>query len=578
MSQPSPRVSIVVRTDGRRPAYLAEAIASVGTQTYAGIELIVVEDGCAGVTRSALGSMAYPREIRVIPIPKSGRSVAGNVGLASSRGDLVGFLDDDDWLMPRHVEVLSHAHADGEFGATYAWAWESATFDLESGRLPIRERRRTLVKPGPLTPSTLLVRNRAPIQAVLFRRRLYEQHGGFDEDLEYLEDWDLWLRYVATSRFMEVPEATSVYRIPAERKELQRRATAHALAFANVRRRILKRAEASPHRSTENQAPAVSVVIVNYNAGHHLTRCLAALQGQTTGNFEVFVIDNASTDGSFSRAVEVVRDVRMRYFGLPANLGFAMANNMAAVIARAPWLATLNPDAFPEPDWLASLLAATQRHPNIPMFGSTQLSDEDPARIDGAGDRYLFCGFPWRGGYGQSAQCIPPEGQTFGPCAAAALYKLDEFRALGGFDERYFCYVEDVDLAYRWRLSGGSTVQVPTAVVRHVGGASSQESGSGFARYYGTRNLVWTFMKNTPPSLLAIALPVHLFALLALVAKSFLRGDARVVLKALAHALRGLPPILEERKEIQKNRRASLRALMVAMTWSIGSYLRRAPN
>ncbi|MHB1218449.1 MAG: glycosyltransferase family 2 protein [Alphaproteobacteria bacterium] len=578
MPQPSPRVSIIIRTDGRRPAYLAEAIATVGAQTYADIELILVEDGCAGVTRSALGSTAYPREIRTIPIQKSGRSIAGNTGLAAAHGELIGFLDDDDLLLPRHVEALVRAHQGADFGAAYAWAWEAPTYELGKGQAPVQEKRRVLIKPGPLTPSSLLARNRIPIQAVLFRRRLYEQCGGFDESLDHLEDWDLWLRYVAAARFEEVREATSIYRVPAEKEALQDRAKAHRPALDKARRRLLARAELSPRRSAGTQTPAVSVVIVNYNAGHHLTRCLTALQRQTIENFEAFVIDNASTDESFDRALQVVRDDRMRYFKLPVNTGFAMANNLGATLARAPWLATLNPDAFAESTWLAALLDGAQRHPNAGMFGSTQIDDQDPTRLDGAGDRYLFCGVPWRGGSGQPIQRIPAESETFGPCAAAALYKMEGFRALGGFDERYFCYVEDVDLAYRWRLAGGWTIQIPMAVVRHVGGASSQGNQSPIARYYGTRNLVWTFLKNTPSSLLWFALPAHLGALLVLVAKSLVKGGSRTILRALIDALRGMPSILETRKDVQTKRTAPLRALSAALTWNIGSYLRRDPN
>ncbi|MFN3398776.1 MAG: glycosyltransferase family 2 protein [Ferrovibrio sp.] len=95
---------------------------------------------------------------------------------------------------------------------------------------------------------------------------------------------------------------------------------------------------------------------------------------------------------------------------------------------------------------------------------------------------------------------LPPEGEAFGPCAAAALFRADAFRAAGGFDESLFCYMEDVDLAFRLRFAGERAMQIPAARVRHVGGGSV--GGSEFAVYHGARNSVWCFVKNIPAALL----------------------------------------------------------------------------
>ena len=96
--------------------------------------------------------------------------------------------------------------------------------------------------------------------------------------------------------------------------------------------------------------------------------------------------------------------------------------------------------------------------------------------------------------------------EVFAACAAAALYRRDAFEALGGFEERFFCYYEDVDLGFRLRLAGGRCVLEPRAIVRHVGSASSGQV-SGFAEYHGTRNRLWTFLRDMPTALMPIALP-----------------------------------------------------------------------
>ena len=99
-------------------------------------------------------------------------------------------------------------------------------------------------------------------------------------------------------------------------------------------------------------------------------------------------------------------------------------------------------------------MAATRRHPDVVMFGSTQIDVLDQRRLDGVGDHYLVTGLPWRGGHGWSVNELPAEGEVFAPCAAACLIRADAFREANGFDERFFCYVEDIDLAFRLRLGG----------------------------------------------------------------------------------------------------------------------------
>ena len=123
-------------------------------------------------------------------------------------------------------------------------------------------------------------------------------------------------------------------------------------------------------------APLVSVIVVNWNGQAHLGRCLAALAAQTFHDFEVIVVDNGSSDGS----AEIVgaRWPHYRLLRQDRNLGFAAANNIGARAARGAWLALLNNDAFPEPDWLEKLARATEEHPQYSGFASCQLSDADP--------------------------------------------------------------------------------------------------------------------------------------------------------------------------------------------------------
>ncbi|MBV8167017.1 MAG: glycosyltransferase family 2 protein, partial [Alphaproteobacteria bacterium] len=271
-------------------------------------------------------------------------------------------------------------------------------------------------------------------------------------------------------------------------------------------------------------------------------------------------------DQSFAQARAAIADPRITFVALGDNLGFAAGNNRAADGATAPFLATLNPDAEPAPDWLARLLAAADAHPDVAMFGSTQLDAADPTRFDGTGDRYFVLGLPWRGGHGRPAHALPTYGTTFSPCAAAALYRREGFAALGGFDQNFFCYIEDVDLAFRWRLRGGQVLQVGDAIVHHAGGASA--APSGFAAYHGMRNLIWAFVKNMPALLFWPLLPGHVALLALLLARGVLQGNGGAVARGLVHALVALPAVWRQRRAVQAARSVSAGEIAAALIWA----------
>jgi GT2 family glycosyltransferase len=298
----------------------------------------------------------------------------------------------------------------------------------------------------------------------------------------------------------------------------------------------------------------VAVLIVNWNGGDLLSRCLSSLAQQQRSPDHVIVVDNASSDDSLQRADRLLRDVET--IRLPTNVGFARANNIAAQAARRfDALALLNPDAFPEPAWLAALVGAAEREPTVAAFACQMLLASDPEYLDGAGDSYHVSGRAWRNGHGVPSSTWPAaDAEVFAPCAAAALYRREAFEEVDGFDEQFFCYFEDVDLGFRLRLRGHRCFYVHTAVVRHVSSALSGYR-SDFAVYHGERNAVWTFVKNMPGPLLWVYLPQHLALNLAALLYYPWRGQGGVVLRAKLDALRGLPSVLGRRRAVQQGRR-----------------------
>lgn len=304
---------------------------------------------------------------------------------------------------------------------------------------------------------------------------------------------------------------------------------------------------------------SVMAVLVNWNGGDLLADCLNRLLAQTHRPDKVLVMDNGSRDGSVERAGEVPGVAVRRLSG---NMGFAAANNKALEECDTEFVALLNPDAFPEPDWLANLLDAAADNPDVAAFGSRQMIYGADGRLDGTGDVYHVSGLVWRDGYGRCLgvrDSAPRE--IFSPCAGAALYRRRAVVDVGGFDTNYFCYVEDVDLGFRLRLAGYKAMYVPGAVVHHVGSASTGGQHSDFAVYHGHRNLVWTFVKDMPGPLFWLLLPLHILINLASMAWFAARGQGHIILRSKLDAIKGLPKMWVKRKQIQAARVVSAKAI-----------------
>ena len=304
--------------------------------------------------------------------------------------------------------------------------------------------------------------------------------------------------------------------------------------------------------------PKVTVLIVNWNGEQFLERCLTALLAQTVTPYEIILVDNASTDGS----LEIARRFpSVRLLAQNSNTGFARGNNLAinAAAAGSEWIALLNPDAFPEPRWLEECLLSVQLNPQFDIFGSKLLNAADPTVLDGAGDAYHVSGLVWRMAHGIPAPALQgSEYEVFSPCAAAALYRRSALLEVGGFDEDFFCYVEDVDLGFRLRLAGYRCLYVPKSVVHHVGFGTTGGKNSDFSVYHGHRNLVWSFVKDMPGLLFWLLLPFHVMLNLVSIVWFTFCGQGRVVWRAKRDALLGLPKMWRKRQQIQKSRIASI--------------------
>lgn len=311
-----------------------------------------------------------------------------------------------------------------------------------------------------------------------------------------------------------------------------------------------------------------SILIINWNSWSHLTRCLEHLARQTYTDFKLLVADNASDQPPPKDLFAAFPDMVYRENSI--NYGFAGANNRLLQQAReSEWLVLLNPDAFPDPEWLEQLMLAAEKYPDYSFFASNQLQSEQQDKLDGQGDVYHMSGLAWRYGHGWNDSNETQVREVFSPCAAAAMYRTESILKAGGFDDDFFCYFEDVDLGFRLRLMGERCLLVPTAIVKHFGSASTGGQRSDFAVYHGHRNMVWTFVKNMPGLLFWLLLPYHIALNIVTVIVFSLRGQSAVILRAKRDAISGIPGILKKRRSIQSRRRVNYRGLLRAMNTAL---------
>lgn len=301
------------------------------------------------------------------------------------------------------------------------------------------------------------------------------------------------------------------------------------------------------------RSPRSSIVIPTLG-GDHLRRCLAALERQEDDSFEIVVVDNGSGARGDHPGVRVVE--------LPDNRGFAGAANAGAAAARGEYLVFLNDDTEADPDWLAELVACAERHPAAASIASKVLRHDDPTVVDGAGDSMTRSLKAFRRGAGErDGGGYDREEQVFSASGTACLWRSRAFHALGGFDESFFAYYEDVDLGFRARNAGYECWYAPRAVVRHVGGVTSRRVARADATY-SMPNRWATTIKNAPSEWLLRNAGVIVFGELLLWGRVLRDRRPLLLVRYLAIVWARLPGLIRARRAVQRRRVASYRELV----------------
>ena len=300
-------------------------------------------------------------------------------------------------------------------------------------------------------------------------------------------------------------------------------------------------------------APFLSVIIPNFNGKRFLATVFNALRAQSLRDFEIILADDASSDDSVAFTEANYPEVRLLVNR--SNLGFARNCNMAADAARGRVVVFLNNDTEPEATWLEELVKVIVTNPRAAIVSSKLLLFSERNKIHSAGDLLGSDGIPrnrgvWEIDRGQ----YDSQPQIFSGCGGAVAYRKDIWSALGGFDDDFWMYLEDVDFAFRAQLEGYEAIFAPKARVYHH---LSATGGGTMASYYVGRNTLWMIVKNMPRGLLIRNLPQIALAQLQVTIDALrnIQGEAaQARLRGQLAGLLGLPKILAKRKVIQPRR------------------------
>ena len=258
--------------------------------------------------------------------------------------------------------------------------------------------------------------------------------------------------------------------------------------------------------------PKTTFVVVNYNGGSLVRDCLSSIRRQES-KVRIVVIDNGSEDDSAGIVADEFPEAEL--MKNEENVGFAAAANQGARAAPTRYVAFINTDVTLSPGWLSKMQRAFSRGRDVACVAS-RILDREGKRIDFDGGRITFYGFGQQDGYGLPVDARDvKEGEAlaetvFG-CAAAMMVDREAFLQVGGFDESFFAYFEDVDLGYRFWLSGYRVLIARDAVAYHVHhGTSARFLSDASLAFLAEKNALEMILKDFEEATLARVLPTSL--------------------------------------------------------------------
>jgi GT2 family glycosyltransferase len=257
--------------------------------------------------------------------------------------------------------------------------------------------------------------------------------------------------------------------------------------------------------------PTVSIIVLNYNGLRYMDDCFSSLSqlDYSADCLDLVLADNASSDGSLEYVREHFPQVRILQFD--RNYWFSGGMNRAVARSESELVAFLNSDMRVEPGWLKGLVTALGDEPRT-VCSSSKILNWDGTLMDFGGTLFSFLGHARADGYRhRDLTAYDNVGHILAPCGGAMLIDRDVFLDVGGFDEAYDAYFEDVDLGWRLWIMGYQVVFAPQSVCYHVHFGSSSALSPAKVQYLYERNALYTILKNYEQRYLDRVLPLALF-------------------------------------------------------------------
>ena len=287
-----------------------------------------------------------------------------------------------------------------------------------------------------------------------------------------------------------------------------------------------------------------TIVIPNLNGAGWLRDSIESIWAQTEQDFELIVVDNASTDESLAIARSYVGRERYTLIENDHNTGFSAAVNPGIRAAKGEYVVMFNNDAFAEPDWLAELIAAAEQDERIFAVQSLMIRHFERDIADDAGDYVTLFGWACKRGDGFPWRRYQKPQRIFSACGGASLYRKKILDEIGWFDELFFAYFEDVDLSWRANSLGYKNWYCPSAKCYHICGATTGAVRyNDFKSVQSGRNSILLPYKNMPLLMLLINLPFLVFGYLLKIVMFGLKGFWTPYWKGAKEALAALPKV-----------------------------------
>lgn len=294
----------------------------------------------------------------------------------------------------------------------------------------------------------------------------------------------------------------------------------------------------------------ISIVIPNYNGEKYIKNCFNALKKQVFKNSEVIFIDNGSDDRSCELVLNSIKNIKI--IKLEKNYGFSKAVNEGIKVATGDYVVLLNNDTEAKEDWLQNLVNCIEQDPKIFSCCSKMIRYNEKDKIDDAGDEYTILGWAYKHGDGAIINKYCKDRQVFSSCAGAAIYRRKVFEEIGYFDEKFFAYMEDVDISYRANIYGYKNVYCSSAEIYHIGSATTGSRYNSFKVRLSARNNIYVILKNMPIVQLIINVPFLVLGFLIKYIFFWRKGLGNEYFEGIKEAVRNIHEI-EKVKYSNKN-------------------------